>query len=73
MAKLSLCENKGTNWFWYKTVLHAALEVGEQGEKISLSVKECSVLTKMDPQILALFRETLEHVVGHLVFSLACP
>lgn len=47
--------------------------VGEQGKKVSLSVKECSVLTKVAPQILALFRETLEHVAGHYMFCLTCP
>lgn len=72
MTKLSLCENKGTSWFWYKTVLCAALEVGEQDKKISVSVKKCSVLTEMDPRILALFRETLEHLAG-VLFGLACP
>lgn len=29
MAKLSLCENKDTSWFWYTTVLPAAMEDGE--------------------------------------------
>lgn len=64
---------KAQTGFGTKLVLPAALEVGEQGEKISECVKECSVLTKMDPQILALFREALEHMVGHHVFCLACP
>lgn len=55
---------------WYKIVLCAAPDVGEQGKKISECAKEHSVFTQMDPQILALlFRETLEY---HM-FCLACP
>ena len=71
MAELSSCENKGTSWFWHRIVLLAALEAGEHGKKVPVNLMESNALKRIDTRILALFRETLEHVLGPHVFCLA--
>lgn len=63
MAELS-CGNKGRSWFWHRLELRAALEAEEHDQKVPVNIF-------FDTQILALFRETLEHVPDCHMFSLA--
>ena len=48
MAELSSCEDKGSSWFWHRFALHAALEAGEHGKKVPVSLMESNALKRVD-------------------------